>query len=134
MERADVDAVVALLAEDATFSMPPLASWSGGRAGSRSSWPGGRSPARRWRTVPARVNGQPALAFYAWDEQAKSHLPFALNVLTVTGDRISDVVAFVARSTEPREREAYWRWVDQPADAHRLESTFGRFGLPERLD
>jgi hypothetical protein len=44
------------------------------------------------------------------------------------------VTAFVTRSIEPTEREAYHRWVDQPADARRLASSFERFGLPKRLD
>ena len=44
------------------------------------------------------------------------------------------MTAFVARSTEPTQREAYHRWVDQPADPSRLQSAFGRFGLPDRLD
>jgi hypothetical protein len=61
-------------------------------------------------------------------------MPFALNVLAFRGREISDVTAFVVRSTEPTQREAYHRWVDQPADAARLQSSFGRFGLPERLD
>ena len=55
-------------------------------------------------------------------------------MLTLRGELISDVTAFVARSIEPEEREAYVRWPDQPADAARLESTFAQFGLPERLD
>jgi RNA polymerase sigma-70 factor (ECF subfamily) len=134
-EREDVDAVVALLAEDATFAMPPLASWFGPRDEIReflALWP--LSGAWRWKSVPTRASGQPALAFYAWDDDAGAYLPFALNVLTIRGDRISDVVAFAVRSIEPDEREAYHRWVDQPADADRLASTFSRFGLPERLD
>ncbi len=133
-ERGDVDAVVAMLAEDATFAMPPLASWFGGReaiAVFLAGWP--LSGAWRWRIVPARANAQPALAFYAWEEEQGGYLPFALNVLTLRGTQISDVTAFVARSTQAREREAYHRWVEQPADASRLNSTFGRFGLPARL-
>ena len=70
----------------------------------------------------------------AWDEAENAYLPFALNVLTFRGGEISDVTAFVARSTEPTQREAYHRWVDQPADPSRLQSAFGRFGLPDRLD
>ncbi len=134
-ERTDVDAVVAMLAEDATFAMPPLASWFGPRdqiADFLAGFP--LSGAFRWRARRARANGQPALAFYAWDEEAGAHLPFALNVLTFRPDgSIGDVVAFVARSIEPAEREAYHRWVDQPADPGRLEGTFARFGLPGRL-
>jgi len=134
-EHNDVDRVVAMLAQDATFAMPPLASWFGGReqiAAFLAGWP--LSGAWRWRALPTRGNGQPALAYYAWDEDARAYLPFALNVLTFRGREISDVVAFVVRSTAPTEREAYHRWVEQPADDARLESTFARFGLPERLD
>ena len=88
----------------------------------------------RWRVVSSHANGQPALGFYAWDENAGAYLPFALNVLSLRGEQISDVTAFVARSIEPTDRKAYHRWVDQPADARRLMGTFERFGLPERLD
>lgn len=133
--REDVDAVVAMLAEDATFAMPPLASWFGGReeiARFLAGFP--LSGAWRWKTVLSHANGQPAIGFYAWDDEAGAYLPFALNVLTFRGTEISDVVAFVARSIEPEEREAYHRWVDQPADEARLRSTFGRFRLPEQLD
>jgi RNA polymerase sigma-70 factor, ECF subfamily len=133
-ERNDVDTVVSMLAEDATFAMPPLASWFGPRdaiAAFLAGWP--MSGAWRWRTVLTRANGQPAIGFYAWDEDAAAYLPFALNVLTLRGDRIADVTAFVTRSIEPTEREAYHRWVDQPADPARLAGSFERFGLPERL-
>ena len=42
---------------------------SAARSRSGSSWRAGRSPgAWRWRPLPARANGQPALAFYIWDE------------------------------------------------------------------
>jgi len=132
--RNDVDTVVSLLAEDATFAMPPLASWFGPRDQIErflAAFP--LSGAWRWKTVVTQANGQPAIAYYAWDETAQAHLPFALNVLTVRGSQISDVVAFVVRSIEPEQREAYHRWVDQPADEARLRGTFERFGLPDRL-
>jgi RNA polymerase sigma-70 factor, ECF subfamily len=133
--RGDVDAVASMLSEDATFAMPPLASWFGPREQIReflASYP--LSGLWRWRTVRARANGQPALAFYAFDDDARAYLPFALNVLTFEGEQISNVTAFVNRSIEPTEREAYHRWVDQPTDQQRLLGTFERFGLPDRLE
>jgi RNA polymerase sigma-70 factor, ECF subfamily len=134
-EQCDVDTVVAMLTEDVSFAMPPLASWFQGRESLQiflSGWP--LSGDWRWRPIPVRANGQPALAFYAWDEDEQAYLPFALNVLTLRGNQISDVVAFVNRSTEPTQREAYHRWVDQPPDPSRLHGTFERFGLPDRLE
>jgi RNA polymerase sigma-70 factor (ECF subfamily) len=133
-ERRDVEAFVSMLAEDATFAMPPLATWYQGREGIATwaaEWP--LSGDWRWRAVFVRANGQPALGFYAWDAEEESFLPFALNVLTLRGRQISDVTAFVARSTEA-EPEAYARWPEQPADPRRLAGTFERFGLPDRLD
>ena len=61
------------------------------------------------------------------------YLPFALKELTLRGSEVSDVTAFIARSIEATEPEAYERYPEQPADPRRLEGTFGRFGLPERL-
>jgi len=134
-ERCDIEAFAAMLAEDATFAMPPLATWYQGReeiAIWAAGWP--LSGDWRWRTVSVRANGQPALGFYAWDAEERGYLPFALNVLTLRGAQISDVTAFVARSTEETERAVYERWPEQPADPRRLTGTFERFGLPERLD
>jgi RNA polymerase sigma-70 factor, ECF subfamily len=133
-ERGDVEGVVAMLTEDATFAMPPLASWFGGREAIGvflAGWP--LSGQWRWRQVRASANGQPALAFYTWDAAEQSYLPFALNVLTLRGVRISDVTAFVTRSTPLPDRHLYARWPDQPADPSRLMGAFERFGLPERL-
>jgi RNA polymerase sigma-70 factor (ECF subfamily) len=134
-DREDVDGVVAMLTEDATFAMPPLATWFGGRdaiAIFLAGWP--LSGIWRWRHVPIRANGQPALAFYAWDPDEESYLPFALNVLSLRGDRISDVTAFIARSTPVPDREVIARLPEQPADPSRLAAAFENFGLPERLD
>jgi RNA polymerase sigma-70 factor (ECF subfamily) len=87
----------------------------------------------RWRTVLTRANGQLALAFYSRDEAAAAYLPFALNVLTLRGTQISDVTAFIVRSIEAPEPEAYQRFPEQPADPRRLTDFFERFGLPPRL-
>ena len=104
-ERGDVEEVVGMLADEATFAMPPLQTWFHGReaiATFLAGWP--LSGNWRWRQVRAHANGQPALAFYTWDPTERTYLPFALNVLTLRGALISDVTAFVARSTEATDR------------------------------
>ncbi len=134
-QRGDVDAVVAMLTEDAAFAMPPLASWFRGRdaiATFLAGWP--LSGQWRWRPVRVRANGQEALAFYSWDEDEETYLPFALNVLTLRDDTISDITAFIARSTPSPDRAVIARLPEQPQDPMRLAAAFENFGLPERLD
>src|SRR3954462_5411008 len=94
-EKQDVDAFAAMLAEDATFAMPPLASWYQGRE-AITIW-ARNSPMSgdwRWKSILTRANGQIALGFYAWSAEERGYRAFALNVLTLRGDRVSDVVAF----------------------------------------
>jgi RNA polymerase sigma-70 factor, ECF subfamily len=133
-ERNDVNAFAAMLTKDATFTMPPLATWYRDREGIRI-WAthSPMSGAWRWRAVYTRANGQPALGFYAWDEEAQAYLSFALNVLTFSGREIRDVTAFIARSIDSPEAEAYHDFPAQPFDPRRLTGTFERFGLPERI-
>jgi RNA polymerase sigma-70 factor (ECF subfamily) len=133
-ERCDVDAFAALLVEDATFSMPPLATWYRTRQGI-STWARdySLSGSWRWRTAHTRANSQPALAFYSWDQDVGAYLPFALNVLTLRGDLVSAVTAFIVRSIDASEPEAYIRFPEQPIDDRRLTGTFKRFGLPAEL-
>ena len=133
-ERCDVDAFAALLVEDATFAMPPLSTWYTPRA-TIVAWArkSSMSGIWRWRTVLTRANGQPALAFYAWDDPAGAYLPFALNVLSLRGGLISDVTAFIVRSTDAADPEAYGRFPEQPIDNRRLSTTFNRFSLPSYL-
>ncbi len=134
-QRGDVEAVVAMLTEDAAFAMPPLGTWFRGRDPIRvflARWP--MSGLWRWRPLRVQANGQAALAFYSWDPEAEAYLPFALNVLTIRGRQISDVTAFITRSTEVPSREDLARLPEQPADPGRLAAAFENFGLPERLD
>jgi RNA polymerase sigma-70 factor (ECF subfamily) len=133
-ERNDVETVMDILAEDATFTMPPLASWFGGEESIRiflRGWP--LSGTWRWRPLPTRANGQPAIAYYIWDDGEGAYMPFALNVLTFRGERISAVDAFVTRATDIPDGESYARWPDEQIDPARLYATFESFGLPERL-
>jgi RNA polymerase sigma-70 factor (ECF subfamily) len=134
MARGDVDAVVALLAEDAAWSMPPMSTWYRGREALTAwlaEWP--LSGEWHWRHVPAHANGQAAVGSYTWNEDAESYLPFSLNVLTLRGTQIGDVTSFITRSEPPPDRLHLARWPDEPADPRRLEAFFERFGLPSEL-
>jgi RNA polymerase sigma-70 factor (ECF subfamily) len=133
MVRGDVPRVVSMLAEDAAWSMPPLPTWFGGRDGITGFLRNGPlSGEWRWRHVPARVNGQAAIAAYTWSDEESAYLPFALDVLTFEGDRIKEVTAFITRMADSDEKDFYTRWPDQPLDRARF--VFERFGLPAKLD
>jgi RNA polymerase sigma-70 factor, ECF subfamily len=135
MARGDVDAVVAMLTEDAAWSMPPLASWYRGLDALRVFLARGPlSGDWRWRHLPAHANGQPAVAVYCWDAARRTHLPFALDVMTLRGDRIAEITAFITRTTELPDRAAFARWPEKALDPVRVEWVFERFGLPARVD
>jgi RNA polymerase sigma-70 factor (ECF subfamily) len=128
----DVDAVVSMLAEDAAWSMPPLASWFRGLddvAGFLARGP--MSGEWRWRRLATTANGQPTVAAYTWDEAEACYLPFALDVITFEGDRIKEVTAFLTRVMAGRDPEYYARFPDQALDPAR--NVFESFGLPPRI-
>jgi RNA polymerase sigma-70 factor (ECF subfamily) len=102
LERGDADAILGMLAEDATFSMPPYPGWRRGREAIANSWlmPGGPPP--RLRYLPTRANGQPALAAYRLSPDGRRYLPLALDVLTLRGEAIVDITAFRAPELFPR--------------------------------
>jgi RNA polymerase sigma-70 factor (TIGR02960 family) len=93
-EAADVDAIVALLTEGATYSMPPLPEWYRGPAAIREFLLAG--PLRhRWRFRPARANGQLAFGTYVWDEGRAAYVWAGLDVLRLDGPRVAEVVSFL---------------------------------------
>jgi RNA polymerase sigma-70 factor (ECF subfamily) len=95
-ERRDVDAVVAMLAEDATMAMPPLPTWYRGRE-AVAAFLGARplAPGRPWRLIPVRANGQVAFGHYIWDDGRGKFTPHGVNVLALHGDRIAEITAFL---------------------------------------
>ena len=136
MQRGDVEAVVAMLAEDAAWSMPPLATWYLGHESLRMFLANGPlSGAWRWGRVVTTANGQPAVAAYTWREDEDCLRPFALDVLTVGDDgAIVAVTSFIARSAQPVAPERFARYPDEAVDAEKAASVFASFGLPPRLD
>jgi RNA polymerase sigma-70 factor (ECF subfamily) len=94
LRQHDVDGVLALLTEDATWSMPPMPDWFRGHAaiaGFLSEAPF----SLQWRHRPARANGQLAVGCFAWDDAAGAFLAYALDVLQLRGDRIASIVSFI---------------------------------------
>jgi RNA polymerase sigma-70 factor (TIGR02960 family) len=96
-EQGDAASIVGLLTEDAWLTMPPLPFEYHGldmigrfldvatfRPGARRSW-----------LVPTRANGQPAFCRYLRDPHAPVWRAQVLIVLTLSGDRISDLTGFV---------------------------------------
>lgn len=96
-EAYDVTALVALLHDDATFTMPPYAFWLRGRADIERWWNGPGTVCRNSRVLLTRANGGPAAAVYhpvgagRWE-------PFALHVLEVRGSRIAGICHFLDTS------------------------------------
>ncbi len=96
-ESADVEALIALLKEDATFQMPPFPAWYQGRLGIRTvvSTTILAGDARgRFRLLPTRANAQPAFAWYQRDEAGGVYRAFAIQVLMVDGDLLADITTF----------------------------------------
>ena len=90
----DVDAIVAMLADDARYSMPPLPEWYRGRDAIRAFLLHGPLQSR-WRFVPATANGQLAFGTYLWDDAAGLYVPGGLDVLTIRGGQVAEVTAFL---------------------------------------
>ncbi len=91
---ADVDAIVALLAEDARYSMPPLRECYRGAREIRAFLL--RGPCRsRWRFLPTTANAQLAFGTYMWDDSAKRYAPGGLDILTIRNGRVTEVTAFL---------------------------------------
>jgi RNA polymerase sigma-70 factor (TIGR02960 family) len=92
-ERDDIDAVVALLTEDAVVSMPPQPECHQGRADVERFLRERRaSRAGPWRFYRTAANGQPAYAYYLPDEQG--FVWSGLFVLGVRPDGIESVTRF----------------------------------------
>ena len=102
IEAGDIDAVVALLTDDAWLTMPP---WPWEYQGPTAigaflryleDWRGAAL-----RLVPTRANGQPAFGCYLPSAQADIARARSMAVLTLDGDRISAITWFTDTSVFP---------------------------------
>jgi RNA polymerase sigma-70 factor (ECF subfamily) len=102
LERADVQALVGLLAQDVLVSMPPaMLEYQGIGVALQFFAAVTLRPERFYRVVPTRANGQPALGMYVADAHNGVYRAYGLHVVTIAGDRITVVTGFEA-SVMPR--------------------------------
>ena len=111
-ERYDIDALISLIQEDATQSMPPYDMWLHGRDDILAWWFGPGIGCRGSRVIPTvAANGSPAFGQYKPSAAGDGYEPWALQVLEVSDGRIVEFTFFLDTDT-----------------------LFPLFGLPARLD
>jgi RNA polymerase sigma-70 factor (ECF subfamily) len=120
-ERGDVEAILALLADEATFTMPPLPTWYRGRE-AISSFLTRYALQDEWRLLPARANAQLAFGCYAWDAARERYAAVSLDVLTLEGAQATEVTSFVTPYTRGAARDEF------------AAEVLARFGLPFEAD
>jgi RNA polymerase sigma-70 factor (ECF subfamily) len=99
-DHADAAGLVALMREDATFSMPPQPGIWTGRDRIVAAWEEGGfgTPAfGEIRTLATHVNRQPAVAAYLRGPGADHHRALALDVLRIEDGAIAEIVTFDGR-------------------------------------
>jgi RNA polymerase sigma-70 factor (ECF subfamily) len=110
-ERYDMDSLTSLLREDATWSMPPFALWLKTHLDIRNWCLGPGIGCRGSRLLPTAANSSPAFGQYKPGPRRGMYEPWSLQVVEVSGDRISGISFFLDTA----------RW-------------FPLFGLPPRLE
>ncbi|WP_405777903.1 sigma-70 family RNA polymerase sigma factor [Streptomyces sp. NBC_00859] len=110
-EGYDMEALTALLHEDATLSMPPYDLWLRGHDDIVGWMLGVGSVCRGSRLVATVANGTPAFAHYHPSASGQGFDPWALMVIEITDGRVAGITSFLDTA----------RW-------------FPLFGLPERLE
>ena len=111
-EAYDVDALTALIREDAIQSMPPFDLWLSGRDDIFTWWFGPGIGCKGSRVLPAGfANGSPAYGQYKPSDSGRGFDPWALQVVEVSAAGIGELTFFLE-----------------------TETLFPLFGLPPRLD
>lgn len=94
-EQYDIDRLTSLLREDATLSMPPYTLWLQGPENIRAWLLGRGIGCRGSRLVPVSASAAPAWGQYRLKADGSGHEAWALMVLELSGDRISQLVSFL---------------------------------------
>ena len=111
-EEYDMEALTALIHEDAVQSMPPYDMWLSGRDDIFAWWLGPGIGCRGSRVIPTiAANGSPAFGQYKPSDSGSGYDPWALQVLEVAEGKVVELTFFLD-----------------------TETLFPLFGLPARLD
>jgi len=108
-ERYDVEALVALIHEDATFSMPPFDLWLNDRAEMAKWYTGQGAACEGSKMFPIQVNGGTGFAAYKPDPSG-GWAPFAIQILEVGDGKLTGLHHFL------------------------YPELFAMFGLPDHID
>jgi RNA polymerase sigma-70 factor (TIGR02960 family) len=92
--RADVAGIVAMLSEEASFSMPPLPTWFRGRD-DIAAFIAGRVFRSTWRFDATSAAGQAAMVGYRRDRESGRDRLDVLVVLTFEGELVAALTAFI---------------------------------------
>jgi RNA polymerase sigma-70 factor, ECF subfamily len=109
-ERYDMDALITVLHDDATLSMPPYSLWMQGPDQITAWMLGIGAECRGSRLVPTAANGSPAFGQYRVTADG-GHEPWALQVIELKDGRVSGINSFLDTA-----------------------ALFPLFGLPAQLD
>ena len=110
-ERYDMDALTSLLHDEASWNMPPYELWLQTHEDIRAWCLGPGIGCRDSRLIPTMANGMPAFGQYKPSATPGVREPWSLQVLEISGDRVSGITFFLDTA----------RW-------------FPLFGLPPRLE
>ena len=117
MERGDIQALVDMLTQDVTWSMPPFPIWFCGLESVRSFL--ARYPfTDQWKHRPVEASGQLAVAGWTYDEDTGGYIPTSIDVITVDGDKIAAVTGFLTADVMGQQGS----WISGA-------EMFGRFGI-----
>jgi len=100
-EKGDLDAIIALLHDDVTLSMPPRPTWIAGRAGVARFFTNRVLEAvreHRFRTAVVEANGRTGAGFYRLGDDGQATF-FALQVLEAKNGRIRVIDHFMSASS-----------------------------------
>jgi RNA polymerase sigma-70 factor (ECF subfamily) len=99
-EAYDIDALTALIQEDATQSMPPFDMWLSGRDDIFTWWYGPGIGCKGSRVIPTvAANGAPAFGQYKPTEAGDGYEPWALQVIELEDGKIRELTFFLDTET-----------------------------------